>query len=196
MPRERIVVTCATSSAQLLSGRLAETAVRGVKKSAPAILVASTIGQAAVKVIELSGTQTGSDLQLIDVVVPEDGSEAVRITVTDRARMVRRPSVRMPAVTLISMDASKVSCAHVQPSGLVAIVGEVVPKLDAGRYAVVPGLLNSSSGVCAVYGYIKQNGVAPAGIPCIDVVAGGPNGFEIQAVPALDAALALPAYPK
>lgn len=173
--------------------------VKGVAKGLPAMLVVFPTLRPNVKVIELSASETLVNRDITDVeVLPHSGSEEVQVRFSDRGQMIKRPFTASSLVTLIKTDLSTccIYVSQVKDSGLLVSLSTALPKLDPGRYAIVPGSLGSDYGPNAVYGRIKATGQVPDGVPYIDVVAGGRNSVVVSAVAAREASVALPSFPQ
>jgi hypothetical protein len=174
--------------------------VRGLKKGVPALIGVSPIGQPEVKLITLTATQTAQNVDLGDVEVPDwEGTNIVRLTITDWMSLKDERPEGSDTVSLISSDASRAFVYDFDRNGRVWRQRQhrTEVALPAGKYYVVPGLVGANVKAGAVFGVIRQGGTAAdtLGVPSIQVTDGGTNEFTITAQAILTAARSAPAYP-
>lgn len=195
--RRRLSATCSHSAPTVARDNdKPDVVLLGIERGQPAMFALSGTFNPSVKVIEFTGPQMMVDKDVPDIVVSDvQGSETCVISVPDRVQMVQTPELLLQCVTLISEDRARLLVYRIDGRNRVVNEGGRDPRLAPGVYAVVPGMIGLDPGPDRVFGEMKRTNVVPPGVAAITVVAGGPNTFTIQSVPARDASLALPAYP-
>ena len=144
---------------------------------------------------ELTSEQTQADVDLGVVEPQAEGMHECTIRVLDRRAAVRRPEITIPSVTVFSEDGAKAWTYEVFGSRRVGHANGMSPKLDPGRYAIVPGMIDGDELPARVLGEIRRTKGIPAGIPVLTVTAAGPNTLEVSLAPVIDIGVAFPAFP-
>lgn len=197
-PRNVIDVVSPQAARQAPALPSSDVTMHGIKKGATALFGISVIGESPYRIMEVTASQTLTDVELFDVEsLEEPNAVTVDLRVMGGSALQTLPDIVVPAVSLIGLDSERCYCGIIQhgDEGRVVTTKTSQFKVVPGRYAVVPGILGADPGPTAVYGFIKQNQRTPPGVPEVVVDSTGSNTLNIDGIPARDASLKLPPYP-